>query len=219
VPSSSPDAIPAVISLLGRIQPASILDVGTGFGKWGLLFREYTDIVNSERDPARYRRENWKVRIEGIEGFPGYITPVHHYVYDQVHLGQVREVLPRLGTYDLIFIGDVIEHLPKEIGRQLILETLAHAQRYLILTTPRFWYNQAAVCGNELEKHLSLWSAQDFKRIAPAEVVVTPGEVLIAIYARPGQKKIRPKINRPMSAAKFFWKSVRGKTGGPKVED
>ena len=69
MPSSRPNTIPAVVHLLRQIQPRSILDVGVGFGKWGHLFREYTDIHESENDPARYPKKNWHVRIDGIEGF------------------------------------------------------------------------------------------------------------------------------------------------------
>jgi hypothetical protein len=53
MPSSRPTTIPVVIHLLRQIRPRSILDVGIGFGKWGHLFREYTDINEAERDPAR----------------------------------------------------------------------------------------------------------------------------------------------------------------------
>ena len=57
------------LDALGERQPLRILDVGVGFGKWGHLFREYTDINEAEHDPARYARENWRVQIDGIEGF------------------------------------------------------------------------------------------------------------------------------------------------------
>ena len=56
MPSSRPNTIPTVIHLVKQFQPKSILDVGIGFGKWGHLFREYTDINEAEKDPARYRR-------------------------------------------------------------------------------------------------------------------------------------------------------------------
>ena len=54
MPSSRPNTIPTVINLLRQLKPQSILDVGVGFGKWGHLFREYTDILEAEHEPARY---------------------------------------------------------------------------------------------------------------------------------------------------------------------
>ena len=50
MPSSRPNTIPTVIHLVRQIKPKSILDVGVGFGKWGHLFREYTDINEAEHD-------------------------------------------------------------------------------------------------------------------------------------------------------------------------
>ena len=70
MPSSRPNTIPTVVHLLRQLKPQSILDVGVGFGKWGHLFREYTDIIEAEHDPARYQRKNWRIRIDGIEGHP-----------------------------------------------------------------------------------------------------------------------------------------------------
>src|ERR1043166_5420096 len=109
MPSSRPNIIPTVVHLLRQLKPRSILDVGVGFGKWGHLFREYTDILESERDPTRYERANWKVQIDGIEGFAAYITEMHRYIYNEIHIGNAVDLLPKLGCYDLIFMGDIIE--------------------------------------------------------------------------------------------------------------
>ncbi len=164
MPSSRPHAIPLVLGLVRQLQPASILDVGVGFGKWGHLFREYTDIAASERDPARYPKSGWKVRIEGIEAFPAYITPAHQYFYDQLHVGPAEQLVPLLGRFELIFLGDVIEHLSKECGEQLLRTVVDRADKAVIVTTPWHWCEQGAACGNEFERHRSAWSAGDFSR-------------------------------------------------------
>ena len=90
MPSSRVNHVPAIIGLIRQLQPASILDVGVGFGKWGHLFREYTDIVAAEHEPRRYEREHWQVRIDGLEGHAPYITPMHRYLYNEIHLGETR---------------------------------------------------------------------------------------------------------------------------------
>src|SRR5205814_7486601 len=120
MPSSRPNTIPTVIHLVRQLKPQSILDVGVGFGKWGHLFREYTDIVEAERDPGRYERKNWQVKIDGIEGHAGYLTDMHRYLYNEIHLGDACELIKKLTSYDLIFMGDVIEHFEKQTGLQLL---------------------------------------------------------------------------------------------------
>src|SRR6185503_3287523 len=163
MPSSRPNTIPIVIHLLRQLQPRSILDVGVGFGKWGHLFREYTDINEAERDPKRYQREHWQVRIDGLEGHAAYLTDMHRFLYNEIHVGDALAVLPTLARYDLVFLGDIIEHFEKARGRQLLDETLRHANQAVVLTTPKYETAQDDLCQNELERHRSLWSARDFR--------------------------------------------------------
>lgn len=210
MPSSRPNAIPTVVHLVRQLDPESILDVGVGFGKWGLLFREYSDIRASEDDPARYPRAGWKVRIEGIEGFPDYLTPVHEYVYDRIHRGLAQDVAPGLGEYDVIHVGDMIEHLSKQDGLAL-LETLhAKARKALIVSTPKFDTHQHELVGNELERHLSLWSKRDFERFPGANVRTIDRTLLIALLLKPGVRmpRFRPALSGAPRGLKGLW--VRG---------
>lgn len=186
MPSSRPNTIPIVIHLVRQLQPASILDVGVGFGKWGHLFREYTDINESEKDPARYRRRNWRVRIDGIEGHAAYLTPMHRYLYDRIHVGNACALLPRLPRYDLVFLGDVIEHLDKRAGLKLLRDALDRAGKAVIVSTPKYETGQADLCDNELERHRSLWSAADFSRFDRALVRTVDRATLLAVLAKPG---------------------------------
>src|SRR5438046_1748283 len=133
MPSSRPNTIPTVIHIVRQLQPQSILDVGVGFGKWGHLFREYTDIQEAERDPERYERQNWKVKIDGIEGHAAYITDMHRYLYNEIFLGDALQIIKTVSTYDLIFLGDIIEHFEKRLGVQLLREALNHARKAVII--------------------------------------------------------------------------------------
>jgi len=186
MPSSRPNTIPAVIHLLRQLQPRSILDVGVGFGKWGHLFREYTDINAAEHDPPRYHRENWQVRIDGIEGHAAYLTELHRYLYNDVHVGDARELLPKLPSYDLIFMGDIIEHFDKPKGLEFLRMALTKANKAVIVTTPKFETAQENLCANELERHRSLWSARDFKKLPGASVKTLDRDTLLAVIAKPG---------------------------------
>lgn len=204
MPSSRPNPIPTVIHLLRQLKPKSILDVGIGFGKWGHLFREYTDILEAEHDPARYVRENWRMRIDGIEGYPEYITEMHRFIYSNIHVGDARQLLPDLKEYDLIFMGDILEHFEKPDGLQLLRSALAKAKQAVILTTPKFETAQGDLCGNPLERHRSLWKAKDFREFPGAMVktidqatwlVVLPKAGLGALQMTP-PKQLRGKAAR-----------------------
>ena len=185
MPSSRPNHIPTVLGVVGQLKPTSILDVGIGFGKWGHLFREYTEIVHAESDPGRYRRENWKVRIDGVEGFQSYITPMHEYLYDHLYVGDMREEVPRLGVYDLIFLGDVIEHVTKADGLELLRACLDRAVKAVLVTTPATFVEQGAVCDNQLERHRSSWAASDFHALGRGATAVE-NDILIGVLPKEG---------------------------------
>ena len=215
MPSSRPNTIPAVIHILRRLQPSSILDVGVGFGKWGHLFREYTDILAAEHDPPRYRRRNWRVKIDGIEGHAAYLTPMHRYLYDAIHIGDATKLICKLPSYDFIFLGDIIEHLDKSAGRDLLRDCAVKARKATVVTTPKFETHQSALCGNELERHRSLWSERDFATFNGALTHTIGRDTLLAVIPNPSaaihvnglitpvrRPKVRPSTARRLESTR-----------------
>lgn len=181
MPSSRPNAIPIIVSLIKQLAPQSILDVGIGFGKWGHLFREYTDILESQDDPPRYRRENWQVRIDGIEGYPDYVTEMHRYIYNNIMIGDLRTLADKIGDYDVIFLGDIIEHVTKQEGIDVLNRLRRKARKAIIISTPKYETGQQALCDNDLETHRSVWSEMDFLAFPNSQVTTVTKTLLIAV--------------------------------------
>jgi hypothetical protein len=206
MPSSRPNLIPTVIHIIRQLRPKSILDVGVGFGKWGHLFREYTDILESEHDPNRYKRENWQVRIDGIEGFPDYLTEMHRFIYNDIHIGNASDVIRRLPKYDVVFLGDVIEHFTPEAGKQFLRDAIEHANQAVVISTPKYETEQDELCGNELERHRSLWSARDFRKLPGTQVKTIDKGTLLAVITQPGvtpPQCIPPPTQSPEALQEF----------------
>ncbi|MBI4717002.1 MAG: class I SAM-dependent methyltransferase [Planctomycetes bacterium] len=187
MPTSVPYALPIMASVARQLRPASVLDVGVGFGKYGFLFREYTDIWNLEH-VGRYGREHWRTRIEGVEATPEYITPLHRYVYDEIHLGDVREVVPRLGTYDVIVMGDVLEHFTRADGDALLDALYARARQCLLLTFPIDCAPNAGVLGNPYEAHRSAWNRKSFRRFPQVGYKRLEGYSALVALTPPSQR-------------------------------
>jgi hypothetical protein len=186
MPSSRPDTIPTVIHLLRQLRPESILDVGIGFGKWGHLFREYTDIHASENDPKRYHRNHWRVQIDGIEGHADYLTEMHRFLYNTIWTGNALDLIRTVPDYDLIFLGDIIEHFDKPQGRSLLDQSIAKARKAVLVSTPKFATDQADLCGNELERHRSLWTPREFHALSGASVKTLGGDTLLVLILKAG---------------------------------
>ena len=92
----------------------------------------------------------------GIEGHAAYLTPMHRFLYDRIHIGDAARLLPKLPSYDLIFLGDIIEHFEKAAGLVLLSDAFTKAGKAVIVSTPKFETAQEDLCGNELERHRTI---------------------------------------------------------------
>jgi hypothetical protein len=172
VPSSFPDALSVVAAWVQALAPAAVLDVGIGFGKYGLLFREYLDVSpRSERGEA-YGAAASRVRIDGIEAYAPYVGALQRAIYDQIHVGDALAVLPRLGRYDLVFAADVLEHFTRPDGERFLEAAAQHAAMGVLIVTPALDLPQEDVFGNPFERHRSFWTPDDFRPRPGADVLV-----------------------------------------------
>jgi SAM-dependent methyltransferase len=142
--------------IVEQAQPESILDVGVGFGKWGILCREMLEAKH-----GRLRPSEWRLRIDGIEIHAAYENPLWHLAYGHVFQGDVTTIIDDMDHYDLIIAGDVIEHLDKDAGMELLCK-LVQRGTLVVVATPRGYMEQGELLGNEYEAHRSGWEAQDF---------------------------------------------------------
>lgn len=158
MPTCNPAYITDVVELVQKQRPQSVLDIGIGFGKWGHLFREYLDVWY-----GRMFKEDWKVRIDGVEIFEPYITDHQRYIYNNIHVGSILDVIDTLPNYDLIYMADVLEHIEKEAAVELI-KKLRKKSKAFVLAIPmtEVWLKQGAHHGNEAERHISAWHPEDF---------------------------------------------------------
>lgn len=157
MPTSWMEAIPDIIEEVSRLNPDSILDIGIGFGKYGLLLREKLEIPEK-----RYSKQDWKIQIDGIEAFRNYQNPIHDYVYNKIYYEAVENCLDHLSIYDVVLLVDVLEHFEKETGKEIIRKVLAHTKKALIVSTPLYPAEQLEYLSNHYEEHKSRWMQVDF---------------------------------------------------------
>lgn len=162
------------MELVQITRPKSLLDIGVGFGKFGFLCREYLELWD-----GRNVYDDWQHRIDGIEVFEKYITPVHKKIYDNIYIGDALSVLPGLDTtYDLVLLIDVIEHFTIEDGQRL-LEICSSHSKACIVSTPHNASSQGDCFGNSYETHRSQWTWEHFDGFENKAFIQNP-EALIA---------------------------------------
>lgn len=159
MPSSTWHNIETFVEIIRKLQPASFLDVGVGNGKWGFLVREYTDVWD-----GHFVRSQWKCNIEGIEIYEPYISENTHQreIYDRIHIGDATSVINLLGTFDVIYAGDVLEHIEKDESVKLVRQLIAKTQKALICSIPlgTEWLGKRGY-ENGYEDHISSWQLQE----------------------------------------------------------
>ena len=172
MPTSDPTLIHDMVRIICIIKPKKVLDIGCGFGKWGFLCREFTDIIAN-----RYNPKDWQVQIDAIEIFKDYITPVHNYIYDNITIGDIRKMI--IVDYDLIILGDVLEHMTKEEALK-VLEDCRKSGKNVVISTPKGYMPQGKVLDNENERHIFGFEMKEMHDLGAT--IIDAGRVFIAWF-------------------------------------
>ncbi|PRP95849.1 hypothetical protein ENSA5_37180 [Enhygromyxa salina] len=162
----SSDVFDADIEAFLRTHDAqSYLDLGPGAGKYGRMIRR----VNPDALIAAVECDDTYISYFELEG-----------IYDVVARARIEtafDALPDL-TADVVLIGDVIEHLKKSEGIDL-LNYLIYRCHYCLVVAPQkyvqySWRERAA------EAHRSVWAPRDFEAFG-AEVQVRSSTLLATL--------------------------------------
>lgn len=138
----------------------SVLDIGCGFGKYGFLMREFLDIRL-----RRYDKKEWLAKIDAVEIYEKYITPMHGYLYDDIYIRNIYHLIGTLPTYDIIIMSEVLEHLPEKIGEKVLEELVDRSRLALFVAFPPNCKLHDPKWDNPNEAHISQWDLEKIQGI------------------------------------------------------
>ncbi len=185
MPTSHLYQLNEITELIVLTRPRSLLDIGVGFGKYGFLAREFLDLWEAHSLGER------KTRIDGIEVFQPYLTPVHAFIYDHMYTGNALDLLPTLDTrYDLILIIDVLEHFDYNTGMGLLDECMDRG-RNIIISTPKDIGSQTDCFGNPFETHRFQWRKPHLEKFKDKFFV--PNMFSLVCYIGDDARRVRSK--------------------------
>lgn len=139
---SHPEGKDWALSRYRVMLPSTVLDVGPGQGVYAQTFR------------PRYR--GYWTALEIHEPYVERFGLRH--LYDEVIIGDARDLPPR--RFDLIILGDVVEHVVKDEGVAMLRSAMQRAGAVL-LSIPLGEYVQGEIDGNGHETHLATWQHED----------------------------------------------------------
>jgi 2-polyprenyl-3-methyl-5-hydroxy-6-metoxy-1,4-benzoquinol methylase len=146
MPASNPETKPWIAEHILKIQPTTVLDVGAGKGLYLNLVR---DILGKEN-----------VKVTGVEIWEDYIKFFMLKMrYDKLIQADVREMDDF--NYDLVILGDVLEHMSKEEAINL-WNKCSKQSKYAIISIPIIDHPQEAINDNPYEIHVKEdWTTQE----------------------------------------------------------
>ncbi len=162
--SSFASQIPIILHVIQNLKPRTILDIGKGFGKYGMLIHEYIGVpVDRAPVPDRRLREQSNVIIRGVD-----INRDYNFLHlDHYYLGIDNvDILTAFASYrdfDLVLMCDIIEHLPREGALRLLRHFLDQGAN-IIVATPNVFFEQE-LYQSLAERHVSFWRARDFRSL------------------------------------------------------
>lgn len=189
--TSNPMQISYVLDAILQLNPQSVLDVGCGSGKYGVLTREYLR----------------KARINGIEGFVQYVTDVHRLTYNNIYVGNAMKMAPKIDfSYDLVVMIDMLEHLIPEEGARL-LNDLSKCSRSILISVPVWHPEQGALDGNVLQEHHAQYNVASLRQLGFHQIWRIGGSYIALRGA--GQVNLKLKVLKSAVAClPPFWVSA-----------
>lgn len=157
MPIGSYSIVSHVARELASARPGRVLDLGTGFGLYGAVVREWLDF--GVRPFATY--------LVGVEGWERYGNPLWD-LYNLMIVDSIENYLARgPERFDFVLLCDVLEHFARDEGRLVIdsARNLVTPGGRFLVATPAAFFEQDAVHGNEFERHRSCWTAADLEAL------------------------------------------------------
>lgn len=134
---SDPTNKPWTQSKIVELNPSTVLDVGAGQGVYLNLIRESL---------------GQSVIVNAVEVWQPYIDQFNLVNrYDKLFNMDVRD-MDNFG-YDLVILGDILEHMSKEDAIAL-WDRIASQAKYAIISIPIIHYHQDAINNNPYEVHV-----------------------------------------------------------------
>jgi hypothetical protein len=183
--------------------PASVLDVGMGRGSYGWFLRNTCGY-----EGKLYGLEIWSPYVVG----PDAISGGNRTYYDEIVVKDVRhadDVVTQLFP-DVVFAFDVIEHMVKKEGMEVIRMLQRRSKRAVLVSVPILPYPQGPVHGNPHEEHKHDWDVEQMLSLGCE--LRSRGAATGLFEFPPGRvdKKVSVMLNTARGDESFRGRSVLG---------
>jgi 2-polyprenyl-3-methyl-5-hydroxy-6-metoxy-1,4-benzoquinol methylase len=134
---SDPENKPWALEKIKEINPKTVLDCGAGAGT-------YLDLIKANL--------GYKTIVVGVEAWNPYIIKYDlEDRYDILYPIDIRDMASF--QYDLVILGDILEHMP-ESDAIMLWNRISEEAKYALISIPIIHYEQGAINDNPYEVHV-----------------------------------------------------------------
>jgi 2-polyprenyl-3-methyl-5-hydroxy-6-metoxy-1,4-benzoquinol methylase len=134
---SDPENKPWALEKIKEINPKTVLDCGAGAGT-------YLDLIKANL--------GYKTIVVGVEAWNPYIIKYDlEDRYDILYPIDIRDIASF--QYDLVILGDILEHMP-ESDAIMLWNRISEEAKYALISIPIIHYEQGAINDNPYEVHV-----------------------------------------------------------------
>lgn len=137
--------------------------------------------------------------LVGVEGYaPSVALARESHTHDELILGDVRQLVELFNgrRFDGCVALDLIEHLEKQQGLQLVQQMERLAVRKVLFLTPNGFLHQRHAEKADLQEHLSGWRPQEMKQLG------------YNVTGALGPKQLRGEYHKLTRKPQAFWSLV-----------
>jgi hypothetical protein len=153
--------IPIILSAVEKQNHKSVLDIGAGMGKYGLLIRE--QYLSKKAELGELEPSN-DINIDAVEDTKYLLDKIDGSgIYDHIYKNDVFNIVDELKSnkaHELILIIDVLEHWNKEVGISLIKELVTICP--VLISTPKKVGMYKDHFYGDPRHHITQFSQEDF---------------------------------------------------------
>lgn len=156
--------------------------------------RSVLDLGCGNASPLKYCEIEYSL---GVDDFDRYIEESRNKrIHTKYMKANITEVDFDNNSFDAAIALEVLEHLKKEKGYGLLSKMEKWAKKKVIISVPNGFVAQEDYDSNPLQRHISVWAVDDFKKLG------------YKVYGFHGYKKLRGHLSEVNFKPVFFWERV-----------
>lgn len=102
----------------------------------------------------------------GVEPYTAYLLKSRkNKIHSRYERRRIEQLTYPAKSFDAVIMIEVIEHLPKKSGREILRKAQKWARKKIIVTTPNGFFPMGEVDKNPWQTHRSGWTKGDFSKL------------------------------------------------------